>query len=153
MSNQFTIEHNSAAVSEVLRQLSEQLSDLTDPMQQIAAVMADATEEALELEADPATGEPWEELSDNYLKANPKRVGGKMLQLSAGGLVSSITTDHGPTFAQIGSNKIYAAIHQFGGEDDMAPGPAAIPARPYLGLTADHETEILDILQQYLARV
>ncbi len=94
MTNSFIVEHNSTAVSEVLWQLAELLSDLTDPMQQILAVMANATEAALA--ADLATGEPWQVLSDNYLTAIPKRGGGKMLQHSAGGLVSPITTEKKP---------------------------------------------------------
>lgn len=37
-----------------------------------------------------------------------------------------MTTDYGPTWALIGSPKIYAAIHMWGGKAGMAPGPAAI---------------------------
>jgi hypothetical protein len=88
MTNSFIVEHNSTAINEVLQQFSEQLSDLRDPMQQIAAVVANATEEALK--AALTTGAPWQVLSDNYLTAPPKRGGGKMLQLSAGGLISRI---------------------------------------------------------------
>ncbi|MEI8599765.1 phage virion morphogenesis protein [Shewanella sp. PP-Sp27a-2] len=59
--------------------------------------------------------------------------GGKILQASAGGLAASVAADSGDFWAAIGSNKIYAAIHHFGGTDDMPAGPAGIPARPYLG--------------------
>ncbi|QYJ99605.1 phage virion morphogenesis protein [Shewanella alkalitolerans] len=30
---------------------------------------------------------------------------------------------------------MYAAIHHFGGTNDMPAGPAAIPARPHVGLS------------------
>ncbi len=90
MTNSFIVEHNSSAINEVLQQFSEQLSDLRDPMQQIAAVVANATEEALK--AALTTGAPWQVLSDNYLTAPPKRGGGKMLQLSAGGRIKIINT-------------------------------------------------------------
>ncbi len=67
---------------------------------------------------------------------------------------------------EIGSNAIYAAIHQFGGT--IKPKSAAalafsmggktfklksvkIPARPYLGLSAADEAEILAIMSDYFA--
>lgn len=150
MSNKITIEHNSPAVVEVLQQLLDNLGDLSEPMQRIAGVLEDNTEQAFADEASPVTGEPWAALSDAYLKANPKRKDGKMLQVSAGGLAPSIESDYGDSWAQIGSNKVYAAIHHFGGEDDMAPGPAAIPAREYFGISKEGEEDILDILADYL---
>lgn len=150
MTNKITIEHNSTAVVEVLQQLLDNLGDLTEPMQRIAGVLEDSTEQAFADEASPVSGQPWQALSENYLKANPKRAGGKMLQASAGGLAASIESDHGDSWAQIGSNKIYAAIHHFGGTDDMRPGPAAIPAREHFGISQEAEADILDILGEYL---
>lgn len=150
MTNKITIEHNSPVVIDVLQQLLDKLGDLSDPMQRIAGVMEDATERAFDEEASPVTGQPWPALSENYLKANPKRAGGKILQASAGGLAASIASDYGDSWAQVGSNKIYAAIHHFGGTADMAPGPAGIPAREYFGLSQEDEANILDILADYL---
>lgn len=150
MTNKITIQHNSTAVIDVLQGLMDRLGDLREPMQRIAAVMEDATERAFDTEASPVTGTPWQALSDNYLQANPKRQGGKILQASAGGLAASITSDYGSDWAEIGSNKIYAAIHHFGGTPEMAPGPAAIPDREYFGLSGEDETDILDILANYL---
>lgn len=43
--------------------------------------------------------------------------------------------------AEIGTNLVYAAIHEFGGTPDMAPGPAAIPARPYAQPALDQERD------------
>ncbi len=42
--------------------------------------------------------------------------------------------------AVVGSNLVYGAIHQFGSED------GALPARPYLGLSADNRTAIEDLV-------
>ncbi len=50
-----------------------------------------------------------------------------------GNLVDSITSEIQGYEALIGSDLKYAAIHQHGGTPDMAPGPAGIPAREYLG--------------------
>ncbi|RZF83716.1 phage virion morphogenesis protein [Pseudoalteromonas sp. CO325X] len=133
-----------------LQQLARAGVDLSTPMAAVAQVLSGESEDAFANEQDPETGQAWQALSDNYVKQNPARALGQILQMSQGGLASSITTDSGSTWAQIGSNKEYAAIHQLGGTSDMAPGPAAIPARPYLGLGEQGEDEILDLLANHL---
>lgn len=148
--NKVEIVLSDSPVLQVLGSLLDKLDDLSDPMNDIAAVLESATEGAFEAEADPVTGQAWQSLSDAYLKANPKRQGGKILQASAGGLAASVTADSGDFWAAIGSNKIYAAIHQFGGTDDMPAGPAGIPARPYLGVSREDEQSMLGILGEYL---
>ena len=148
--NKVEIVLSDSPVLKVLGSLLDKLDDLSEPMNDIAAVLESATEGALEAEADPVTGQAWQSLSDAYLKANPKRQGGKILQASAGGLAASVTADSGDFWAAIGSNKIYAAIHQFGGTDDMPAGPAGIPARPYLGVSREDEQSMLGILGEYL---
>lgn len=147
--NKVEIVLSDSPVLQVLGSLLDKLDDLSEPMNDIAAVLESATEGAFEAEADPVTGQAWASLSDAYLKANPKRQGGKILQASAGGLAASVTADSGDFWAAIGSNKIYAAIHQFGGTDDMPAGPAGIPARPYLGVSREDEQYMLGILGEY----
>jgi phage virion morphogenesis protein len=44
----------------------------------------------------------------------------------------------------------YGAIHQFGGTSDMPPRLAAIPARPFLGLSDNDEKEVIEILSEFL---
>ncbi|BDA59740.1 phage virion morphogenesis protein [Shewanella xiamenensis] len=148
--NKVEIVLSDSPVLQVLGSLLDKLDDLSEPMNDIAAVLESATEGAFEAEADPVTGQAWQSLSDAYLRASPKRQGGKILQASAGGLAASVTADSGDFWAAIGSNKIYAAIHQFGGTDDMAAGPAGIPARPYFGISREDEQSMLGILGEYL---
>lgn len=137
---------------DTLLSIANSFDDLSEPMNEVAAIMEGATEDAFADEASPVTGERWEALSDNYLKANPKRVGGQILQASAGGLAASIEADSGVFWAEIGSNKPYAAIHNFGGTSDMAPGPAAIPAREYFGINAENEDDILKVIESFLVK-
>jgi len=49
----------------------------------------------------------------------------------------------------IGTNVVYAAVHQFG-SGDLAR-PKGIPARPFLGLDDEDERGILEILRRGLA--
>ncbi|WP_339144854.1 phage virion morphogenesis protein [Pseudoalteromonas galatheae] len=139
----------SGDATKVLNEIAARFNDLSEPMNEIAAIMEGATEDAFAEERSPVTGKAWPALSENYLKQNPKRVGGQMLQVSAGGLAASIAADSGAFWAQIGSNKPYAAIHNFGGLPEMAPGPAAIDQRQYLGVSPDEESDILAVLSDY----
>ncbi|MDE2388929.1 MAG: phage virion morphogenesis protein, partial [Betaproteobacteria bacterium] len=92
--------------------------------------------------------------------------GGKTL-IDSGRLLGSITADSGDDFAEWGSNAIYAAIQQFGGEIRAKTAKAlffkspdgsgrsmkkvTIPPRPYLGINADDEENIIDIVNSHLA--
>ena len=66
----------------------------------------------------------------------------------------------GATGVEVGTNLIYGAAHQFGMPKGYAgrtrrgaPIPwGNVPARPYLGLSADDETEVVRILRDYLER-
>lgn len=95
-----------------------------------------------------------------------KERGGKTL-LKDRHLIDSIVSNVGDNNAEWGSNLIYAAIHQIGG--DIVPKSAdslffklpdgsgrkvkkvTIPPRPYLGINNQDEENILDIINGHLA--
>ncbi|WP_439861626.1 phage virion morphogenesis protein [Pseudomonas sp. MBLB4136] len=93
--------------------------------------------------------------------------GGKTLTQD-GHLGDSITSTADRTTAAWGTNRIYAAIHQFGGEI-KAKGTAglrfkigerwatkrqvSIPARPFLGVSADDAQDILDLVSDYVSNL
>ena len=114
-----------------------------------AAALLSSTEQAFESQKNPEDGQHWAEWSDPYLEWRKEKgkVPGKILQLD-GDLAASVTTDYGPDYAVIGSPKVYAALHQWGGLPDMPPGPAAVPARPYMGLDKPGEAEIFDAIEK-----
>ncbi|WP_048797106.1 MULTISPECIES: phage virion morphogenesis protein [Serratia] len=114
-----------------------------------AGCLLSSSERAFETQTDPETGQPWRALSDPYIAWREKHGYSpiKILTLN-GNLARAMTTDYGPTWALIGSNEPYAAIHQWGGTPGMRPGPAAIPARPYMGLDKVAEREILDYIKK-----
>ena len=69
------------------------------------------------------------------------------------------TPFHGASFASIGSNKPYSAIHMFGGETGRGHA-TKIPARPYLpfnpqtsDLTEPAKETILEVLDIYIQRL
>ncbi|BFI48124.1 MULTISPECIES: phage virion morphogenesis protein [Yersinia pseudotuberculosis complex] len=127
--------------------------DTTPITRAIAAVLASESEDAFANESDPTTGKKWAPLTDNY-KARLAKKGktGNMLQRSQGGLAMSLSTEYDAVSAAIGTNKIYGPLHQWGGLSHMAPGPAAVPAREYMGLSQDGVADILTIINEQHAR-
>ncbi|KEQ19175.1 hypothetical protein GZ78_04045 [Endozoicomonas numazuensis] len=126
-------------------------ADLSPVMKEISGILADASEQAFANEADPTTGESWQPLTEAHKGyRQSKGYTGSILQMS-GQLAASIQSDHGRDFAQVGSNKVYAAIHQHGGLPDMRPANAAIPARPFLGASEDDKDEIMEVLARHLS--
>jgi phage virion morphogenesis protein len=126
----------------------------------VAGELKDVSNQAFQDQADPATGAKWEDTARRRL-----------------GLVSRILWDHGHLMgsvedhgqndgsAIIGSNLVYARIHQEGGktsphEIKAKPGKALyfngrfakrvrhpgseITARPYMGVPKDFDRRILD---------
>lgn len=114
----------------------------------VAASLLSSSEMAFEQQKEP-DGDKWHEWSEPWRAWRTKHgyVPGKILTLR-GKLAGEMTTDYGDTYAMIGSNEPYAAIHQWGGTPDMRPGPAAIPARPYMGFDKVAEKEILSLIKK-----
>ena len=134
-------------VDRKLLELAQKGENLRPLMKNIAGIFASATEENFKNEGRP---DKWTELSEATKKqrTKQKKWPGQILQVS-GQLAMSITTQYDNESAVIGSNKVYAAIHQLGGQAGKNK-KVEIPARPYLKLTDDDFNEILDAIEQYL---
>ncbi|CBJ43005.1 phage virion morphogenesis protein [Ralstonia solanacearum] len=132
-----------------LSRLASSVLDMTPAMRKIAGTLEHVVEENFEAEGRPR----WQPLSTSTVDA---RLGGKKAytktgklrasaqrQLSSfrilqhtGQLAASVSSAYDSTEAAIGSNKVYAAIHQFGGAAGRG-GKVDILARPYLPVTVD----------------
>jgi phage virion morphogenesis protein len=143
----FTIEIDDRELRTWLEQVRATLAHPKPVLEDVARALYNATEDAIQAETSPF-GAGWP----------ARKAGGDwpLLQKSAGGLAASITHDADAASAWVGAGKEYAAIHQFGGLPGMAPGPAAIPERPYLpvdagGTLAPATTaEVIEILRAAL---
>lgn len=160
------IKFDSGEVLDALGRLQRSVADASPVMAQIAGVMHDAVEENFAQQGRPK----WLGLKAPVSK---RRVGGMILQ-DSGQLAASIVEDSDATSASVGTNKIYAAIHQFGGQTRPHvilprnkkalafggrvvkkvnhPG-SKIPARPFLSLTSEDEDRILGKVDAYLKSV
>lgn len=133
-------------VEKALLEITQKTSNLRPLMKNIAGIMADSTEENFKEEGRPK----WKDLSEKTKTAR-KKTGhylGQILQVS-GQLALSVTTQYDDSSVVIGSNKVYAAIHQLGGQAGKNK-KITIPARPYLKLTDDDFDEIISIVEKYL---
>lgn len=150
-------------------QLERGLGQLLHNLTRRKAVNAAIAAELLSLTEDNFENEGW-----GGQRWKTTRRGGKILQLS-GQLAGSISTSATNSFARIGSNKKYAAIHHLGGEIRAKNAPylmiplgdgkfarkksVQIPARPYLPINGSGqlqpggEQRILDVVKDALVQV
>lgn len=163
---QFSIQVDDAQLAAHLRRLAGRVADLSAPLADTARCLRNWTEDSFQGERSPF-GPGWSPLTQAYVD-RPRRTrtgkpGGRggdahpILQRD-GGLAASVSGGHNRLSAWVGAGKRYAAIHQFGGKPGMAPGPAAIPARPFLPVSATGtipaglQAEILRLFEQVLQR-
>jgi phage virion morphogenesis protein len=135
-------------------------------LKNIGLAVVKQTRRHFEQQRDPE-GQAWAPLNPDYAKG--KR-GTKILeeQGMAGGLEGSITSVVHPGYVEIGTNKVYGAIHQFGGTIRPRSGEflvfklggktvlarkVTIPARPYLGLSPQDKAELLDIVEDHIVEI
>lgn len=148
------VDVDSAEVRRAMGNLVRHSARLQPVFEDIGAALLTSTQQRFEDEEDPE-GEEWAELAESTQKRriSKRRVRGPDHKLRVSGqLLASLTYLADNTELAIGSNKVYAALHQMGGTDDMPPGPAAVPARPYIGISQDDEDEIGAILTEHVQR-
>lgn len=164
--------YDDADVQETLRKLDQAASDLTPAMKNIGEYLVQSTEQHFDRQTDP-DGKPWQDVKPGTRsrKKHPK------ILTESHHLRGSINYRAGKTQVAVGTNVPYAAAHQFGllgpvnipahtrliktafGQPLKHPVWARIepyvlrqdlPARPYLGIGAEDETEIVVILEDHL---
>lgn len=156
-----SIEINSDTITPGLDELSRLLDDLTPVMQAIGEYLVEATNRRFQ-EGKAPDGSPWAPKSAATL-ANYKRRGvnaPKPLFGESRALSSQIFYQAGRYQVEVGSPRIYAAAMQFGAAKGAfgttsrgAPIPwGNIPARPFLGISAEDETAIVGIVGEWIER-
>lgn len=113
--------------------------DIEDRAFEIGELLVGSTKDRIDTEKTSPDGLPWEPWSRDYAATRQPR---HSLLVGDGDLRDSIANYSEGGSAIVGSNLIYAAIHQFGG-DEVGIN---IPARPYLGLSEEDEADIRDLI-------
>lgn len=110
----------------------------------IGQEVAEQTRDRLMNEKESPDGVPWVSWSDSYAET---RHSGHSLLVSNGHLADSIQHVVAGDNVEVGSNLVYAAIHQF----DGAEVGMAIPERPYLGISAQNERDLTGLLNDFFS--
>jgi len=153
---------NDAQVRRAFGQLEGLMENTAPVMSAIGTALVASTHMRFVSQTDP-DGAAWRALDPEY--AAGKR--NSRILTESGRLRDSINSEAGRDQVRVGTNIIYAAIHQFGGT--IKPVSAShlvfriggrlvmadsvtLPARPYLGISADDEAEIAEIVFGFLER-
>ena len=137
-----TIKLDDSDLQQLLDRVARLPGTLAPIMKNIGLAVVQGAQERFRKEQAP-DGSPWKALNPDYAAA--KRGAGILREMGqAGGLFGSLTYRPNASGVEIGTNKVYAAHHQFGG--------TALPARPFLGLSADDRADILDVISAHVGR-
>nr|BDD46497.1 Mu-like prophage FluMu G protein 2 [bacterium] len=147
MSDFIDIQLNNEELNRALNQLAGKTSDLRPLMKNIAGILEDSVEVNFDKQGRPR----WEGLKKPTIEYRTKKKywPGKILSMR-GELASSITSYYDDNSAVVGTNKVYAAIHQFGGPAGRNKS-VDIQERPYLQIGDSEENEIKSEIFKYLS--
>ena len=139
-------------IGKALEELARRLADLTTPFNDIGEYLHQSTDDRFSKKVAP-DGSPWAPLSAVTLA----RKKGPGILREKGTLQDTLRKQVTSTELAFGTDRPYGAVHQFGqkkGASGSAKGRLIpwgdIPDRPYLGLSAEDETEVLFIIHEYL---
>ena len=118
----------------------------------IGEYLVRTTRERGEAQVSP-DGTPFAPLSERYRRyKEKKRPGVPILRFDFHMQGDQLSHQVAGDTLYVGTNAIYGATHQFGRTIELPDGRTAeIPARPWLGLSADDEKEVLAIAHDHLS--
>jgi len=137
------------AILAALRQLQNHTANLRPALKEIGETLKESTQQRFVNTTGP-DGSVWAENSDVTQKRKAERSG---IPLTDGGTLGETINSKvlGNDTVMIYSPRKYAAMMQFGGTQAEFPHLwGDIPARPFLGISPNDESEILSILHDYL---
>jgi phage virion morphogenesis protein len=151
--SQFSVTVEDQGVRAALSRMLRLMGDSESTTQKIADIGEASTRLRFRTQTGP-DGEKWK---------RGWKTGGRIL-VQSGHLRDSLSTRATPDTAEWGVNRIYAAIHQFGGTIRAKKAKAlkfpipgggfavkkavTMPARPYLGISDDDRNDILSMLEE-----
>ena len=168
----FSVELKADTVTSGLTRLGAQMGDLTPVMEGIGEYLVDSTKVRFKKGTSP-DGVKWAPKSATTLARYGARKSNRVdtrplfgLSGVEAGLNSQIFHEAGPDRLEVGSNLVYAAVQQFGaakgqfgaysGTDKKGRAYSGvapwgnIPARPFLGISPEDETNILALIADFI---
>ena len=122
--------------------------DATSLMHRLGEYFQESTQKRFDTQTDPQ-GVAWAPLSKGYIKRKKKN---KALVLTLNAYLRREIHDQvlGQDTVAWGSNSVYAAIHNLGG--DGTGHNASMPQRQFLGISTVDEAEALEISRDWIHR-
>lgn len=165
MSVRIDVRFDTGPAAEALGRLADAFEDATPIMRAIGVGLRENVHTRFEEERGP-DGRAWAPVRRDY--AAEKRGPGILREAGIrGGLMGSITFEADRRSVEVGTNKVYARVHQLGGTIVPKTGShlvftiggrtvfaksVTIPARPYLGIGPEDEETIMDVIEGALDR-
>ena len=147
------IEVDDAEVRSALQRLAHAAANPAQALAEIGEELLKSTRARFSSKTGP-DGETWADNTETTIARK-----GRNNPLYASGMLQGQMRWQmaGGTAVEVGTNRIYGAVQQFGNPNNRfyntpSGRPAPIPARPYLGISSEDRAEILDILREYLAQ-
>ncbi|MBS4049956.1 MAG: phage virion morphogenesis protein [Methylomonas sp.] len=138
-----------AQIIKALQRLQHAVVDISPALLEIGEILTESTKKRFSAGVGP-DGTRWAENSDVTIE----RKGRNKPLVAEGSLSESIAPQLiGDNILEVGSALEYAAMQQFGGTKAEFPHLwGDIPARPFLGLSSDDESEILASIERHVLR-
>lgn len=152
----------SAEVERAFTRLIPVMENTTPVMGAIGTGLVSSTHRRFVSQTAP-DGTPWKKVHPEYEKIKRNR----RILTESGRLRDSINSRPGRDFVRVGTNTVYAAAHQFGvtikpktkshlvfrlASGVVMAKSVTLPARPFLGISSEDETEIAEIVFGFLER-
>ena len=159
-------------VARALDRLHAKAGRMAPAFKNIGEALLRSTQDRFSSQVDP-DGRPWQRLKASTMAAKAARGHSNKILRARGYLADTIRHQANEGGVRIGTNRVYGAIHQFGGKTGAHvikpvrkkalawPGgrhPARsvnhpgsdIPARPFLGLSRQDRERILEVVADHL---
>jgi phage virion morphogenesis protein len=145
-----TIKIDTSDLQKLLSGLLKRMDNLSGPMAILGETILTSIQENFESGGRPTR---WEPLAPSTIVERERKGKwpGRILVRTgvSGGLLGSISYEAFPRKAVVSANKIYAAIHHFGGKAGRG-GKTDIPARPYMMIQDEDMDEMQAALKNYI---
>ncbi len=141
-----SVEFDDRKIIKALQDLKSAVGDLSPAFKVLGDDLVESTKQRFETSKGP-DGNAWEDNSDVTID----RKGRNKPLVDEGSLAEQISYAITGEILEIGSSMEYAAMQQFGGTKSEFPFLwGDIPARPFLGISSEDETNILAIIEDFL---
>lgn len=134
----------------LFKQLIKKTSNFTPLMKVMSETLLYAVQENFETEGERLSGGGWQEHSkvteEKYKKEGKWPA---VLLQQSGLLLGDITPDYDNNSAQVGTNKEYATIHNFGGQAGWGR-KVTIPQREFMTVNREDEEDLVNDVFDYL---